>query len=281
MDTKRLAVLVLVLGLVSTELHAGRWTARIGQALRSTLKVGEVTTDKGRKTKRAVWSATMFLTGYGLMAVMNHLGIVRSEWDNALSERDFLVGNEEIEPRGIESRELSRFDREELGAFDYDGYVVHYEWEGEHVTAPAAYLDLLGKGLLAMKTDNHPAHIIALSQVQGVQVDDNPQLGKFISVPVAAVELHSTYVAREAVAAQELLTQQHDHVLHGKVAKAFTSGYYLMRASFSVDVHGEVLPLDDPLYFMVYKDNATFVDVVVPTAQKCEQCHDASFPNEE
>ena len=206
-------------------------------------------TEGGNKTKKAVWLAAAIVTAYGLFTGIHHLEVVRSETESVLSERDFLVGNEELKPRGIELNGFARFDREDLGAFDYDGYVVHYEWEGEHASAPAASLDLLGDRLLAVKSNDHPVHIIALSQVRGVQIDDSPQLGKFISVPVAAVELHSTYVAREVVAAQDLLTQQHEHILHGKVAKAFTSGYYLMRASFSVDGHGEVLALDDPTLF--------------------------------
>ena len=280
MGATRLAVLVLVFGLVSSELHAGRWMTKVGQALRSVPRVGKVVREK-ETVKKALLLGGTLVAAYVLFVGIQRAEVVRSETDSALSEREFLIGNENLEPRGIELEGLSRFDREELGAFDYDGYVVHYEWEGEHATAPAAYLDLLGKGLLAVKSADHPVHIIALSQVQGVQIDDNPQLGKFISVPVAAVELHSTYVARDVVAAQELLTQQSKHTLHGKVAKAFTSGYYLMRASFAVDGHGEVLPLDDPLYFMVQEDVATFVDVVIPTSQKCEQCHDALFPNEE
>lgn len=271
MRARNVVAAVLLLGAISSEVCAGGLAEAMGRLLVHARRANIV--EQGLAVaKRAAWVALPVYAGVVLA--------VASQVEIAPEARRLLIGNEELIGQGIMMDSTSHYERDDLLASDYSGYVVHYVWEGEHATATAVHLELLGDDLLVLKSNDHPAHIAARHQIMGVRIDDSEYLGKFVSVPVVAAEEHVTHDAHDAVAAQQLLAQQ-DRTIHGKVAQAFTSDYFLVRASFTVDTHGETTTLADPLYFLAPADKATFVEVVVPTSTKCEQCHDAAFPNED
>ena len=202
-----------------------------------------------------------------------------------IQQRDYqqLIQRFSVGGDGIVSDEIERFvDKEDLSALDYDGLTIYYVQGVLHTSGTAIAIPELGAQILLVKKDGRFNQLIHTNQVVGVAIDDSEHLGLPIAVPTEESEYEWQPVPHEITADLEAIIQR-GHLIHGDVLQQFTGGQLLVASSYTVDKDGKITPLENPRNIFAPASKVTWFDpnAPIPTATKCEQCHDAEFPNEE
>ena len=202
-----------------------------------------------------------------------------------IQQRDYhrLLQRFSIGGAGITSDDVGRFiDENRLSAADYDGLTIYYEQGVLHTSGTAIAIPELGTQILLVKKDGAFNQLIHTDQVVGVAIDDSEHLGLPVAVPTEESEYEWQPVPHEITADLEAIIQQ-GHLIHGDVIQQFTGGQLLIASSYTIDKDGKVTPLENPRNVFAPASKVTWFDpkAPIPTATKCEQCHDAEFPNED
>lgn len=203
----------------------------------------------------------------------------------ASESRDYesLVQQLSIDGVGIDSDDSGRYvDGENLSATDYDGLMIYYVQGVLHTSGTAIAVPELGSQVLLVKKDGAFNQLIHTDQIVGVAIDDNIHRGLPIAVLTEESEYEWQPVPHEITADLEAIIQR-GHLIHGDVLQQFTGGQLLVASSYTIDKDGKVTPLENPRNIFAPADKVTWFDpeATIPTATKCEQCHDAEFPNED
>lgn len=202
-----------------------------------------------------------------------------------VKQRDYqqLIQRFSVWGEGIDSDEIERFvDKKNLSASDYDGLTIYYVQGVLHTSGTAIAIPELGAQILLVKKDGRFNQLIHTNQVVGVAIDDSEHLGLPIAVPTEESEYEWQPVPHEITADLEAIIQR-GHLIHGDVLQQFTGGQLLVASSYTVDKNGKITPLENPRNIFAPASKVTWFDpdAPIPTATKCEQCHDAEFPNED
>lgn len=200
-------------------------------------------------------------------------------------QRDYrqLIRQSSLEGGGVTTAGSERFvDTANLSATDYDGLTVYYEQGVLHTSGTAIAIPELGSQILLIKKDGAFNQLIHIDQVVGVAIDDSTHVGLPIAVPTEESEYEWQPIPHEITADLEAIIQR-GHLIHGDVLQQFTGGQLLIASSYTVDKDGRVTPLENPRNIFAPASKVTWFDPTapIPTATKCEQCHDAEFPNED
>ena len=200
-------------------------------------------------------------------------------------QRDYqqLIQRFSVWGEGIASDEIERFvAKENLSALDYDGLTIYYVQGVLHTSGTAIAIPELGAQILLVKKDGRFNQLIHTDQIVGVAIDDSEHLGLPIAVPTEESEYEWQPVPHEITADLEAIIQR-GHLIHGDVLQQFTGGQLLIASSYTVDKDGKITPLENPRNIFAPASKVTWFDpnAPIPTATKCEQCHDAEFPNED
>lgn len=266
--------LLLVLLLCSSVAHARGLTSLAaklsGGKLRDTVIVGGVV---------VLAAANIYVSS------VQRIHLRSSSQAEASESRDYesLIQQASIDGAGIDSDDSGRYvDGENLSATDYDGLMIYYVQGVLHTSGTAVALPELGSQVLLVKKDGAFNQLIHTDQIVGVAIDDNVHRGLPIAVPTEESEYEWQPVPHEITADLEAVIQR-GHLLHGDVLQQFTGGQLLIASSYTIDKDGKVTPLENPRNIFASADKVTWFDpdAPIPTATKCEQCHDAEFPNED
>ena len=211
--------------------------------------------------------------------------IARPSQADEPQRRDYrrLIRKLSIEGAGITNDDRERFAGEgNLSATDYDGLTIYYVQGALHTTGTAIAVPELGSQILLVKKDGAFNQLIHTDQVIGVAIEDSTHLGLPIAVPTEESEYEWQPVPHEITADLEAIIQR-GHLIHGDVLQQFTDGQLLVASSYTVDKDGKITPLENPRNIFAPASKVTWFDpeAPIPTATKCEQCHDAEFPNED
>lgn len=194
-----------------------------------------------------------------------------------------LIRQPSISGASIDIADSERFtDGEDLVATDFDGFTIYYEQGSLHTSGTAVALPELGPHILLVKKGGAFNQLIHTDQIVGVAIDDSSHLGLPVAVPTEESEYEWQPVPYETTADLEAIIQQ-GHLIHGDVLQQFTGGQLLIASSYTIDKNGVVTPLENPRNIFAPASKVTWFDpeAAIPTATKCEQCHDAEFPNED
>ena len=198
--------------------------------------------------------------------------------------RDYalLIEDPRVVGSVISLAEAAKFsDIEQLSAEDYDGLIVYYQQGSLHSTAVAAALTELGTDILLIRKNGGFNQLVSIDAVKGVSIADSQYKGLPVAVPSEKNHYEWYPLPSDATYSPDYETvARHSHLVQGEVMQAFSGGYLLINASYTIDSSGKVTPLAEPLALFAHVSEVGQLDSEdpIPTAGNCgDQCHAEQF----